>query len=294
MGNKKNIINVGYLISYDYAFIFTSIKQIYNEADHIVICYDADSKTWSGNHIHIPESFFTEIKKIDNQNKITFYKDTFYIAGLQPMELDTRQRNMMAKKMGKSGWYIQIDGDEYAYDFKVLAEFLRKNKYLLAHPKQNPINFQVNFVTLFKQNEDGFFVISPFVEKCMLITNYPVYEYARLIRKGRTLPLDFFLIHQSWARKESEIIEKINNWGHKNDFDTAKFLDQWKQLSSQNYQEFNNFHPLESSHWQELSFFPAKNIEEFILSFSAIHPQKKLHLNLSSTKKIKLWIKSLF
>ncbi|WP_313002035.1 hypothetical protein [Chryseobacterium gleum] len=294
MSKNKNMIKAGYLLSYDYSYIFTSLHHIYEHADCIVISYDANNKTWAGNDIHIPESVFSAIKKLDTQNKIIFYKDTFFIEGMQPMELETRQRNMMAEKMGVGGWHIQIDGDEYAYDFKVLAEFLKRNKYLLKNPAKNPINFQVNFVTLFKQNNEGYFVITPFDEKCMLITNYPRYEYARNTNKGRILALDYYLIHQSWAREEEEISEKINNWGHKNDFNTSEFLNSWKKVSSGNYKTFVDFHPLYKGIWKELSFFPAKNIEEFIDSFSKTYSQKELHLNLSFTKKIKLWIKSLF
>ncbi|WP_276833864.1 hypothetical protein [Chryseobacterium cucumeris] len=226
--------------------------------------------------------------------KIIFYKDIFFIEGMQPMELETRQRNMMAEKMGSGGWHIQMDGDEYAYDFGVLAKFLKGNKFLLKNPAKNPFNFQVNFVTLFKHNAEGFFVITPFDEKCMLITNNPQYEYARNTNKGRILPLDFYLIHQSWAREESEISEKINNWGHKNDFDTSTFLNSWKTVNADNYKTFIDFHPLYKGIWKELSFFPAKNIDEFILSFSKKYPQQKLNLNLSFTKKIKMRIRSLF
>lgn len=294
MGNKKNIIKAAYLLSYDYSYIFTSIKQIYDNVDSIIISYDANNKTWAGNDVFIPESFFIDIKKIDIHNKVIFYKDSFYVPGMQPMELETRQRNMMAEKLGRDGWHIQIDGDEYAYDFKKISQFLRKNKFLLKIADKKHFNFQVNFVTLFKHNKEGFFVITPFEEKCMLITNYPKYEYARLTNKGKTLPLDFYLIHQSWAREEAEIVEKVNNWGHKNDFDTSKFLDLWKKLNADNYKDFKNFHPLDSTQWKELSFFPAKNIDEFISSFSKKYPQKDLHLDLSFTKKIKMIIKSWF
>lgn len=291
---KKKIIKVGYLLSYDYSYIITSLKHIYKYVDSIVISYDINNKTWAGNNIQIPESFFLEIKKFDNLHKIIFYPDTFYVAGMQPMELETRQRNMMAEKLGLHGWHIQIDSDEYAYDFQKITKFLRKNKYLLRIAKEKHFNFQVNFVTLFKQNDEGFFVITPFEEKCMLITNYPKYEYARLTRKEQTLSLNYYLIHQSWARGESEIEEKINNWGHKNDFDTSVFLAQWKSLNAGNYLDFKDFHPLDKSQWKQLSFFPAKNIDEFIFSFSKEYPQTDLHLEISSTKKIKFWFRGLF
>lgn len=294
MKNKEHIIKVGYLLSYDYAYIFTSIKQVYEYADIIVISYDADGKTWAGNDITIPESFFNEVKEFDTQNKITLYKDSFYVKGMQPMDLETRQRNLMAEKMGAGGWHIQLDADEYACDFKILAQFLRKYKYLLKNPLKNSFNFQVNLVTLFKHNAEGYFAITPFDEKCMLVTSRPQYQRARKPHHGRTIPLDYYMIHQSWAREDHEILEKINNWGHKNDFNTADFFDVWKSIDGQNYKNFLDFHPLYKGLWKELTFIPAKSIEEFISSFSKKYPQKDLKLNLSGTKKFKLWLKSLW
>ncbi|HAP96362.1 hypothetical protein [Epilithonimonas hominis] len=161
MTDKKNVIKAGYLISYDYAYIFNSLKLIYDHLDSIIISYDADNKTWAGNDILIPESFFTEIKAIDIHNKIAFYKDQFYIPNREPMELETRQRNMMAEKMGNGGWHIQIDSDEYAYDFGTTAKFLRKNRFLTKNPKKTPIIFLVNLIVLFKNNKDGYYVIQP-------------------------------------------------------------------------------------------------------------------------------------
>lgn len=294
MKNQQKIIKIGYLLSYDYSYIFTSLYHIYEHADSIVISYDINNKTWAGNNIYIPENVFIDIKKHDVQNKITLYGDTFFIEGLQPMDLETRQRSMMAEKMGIGGWHIQMDGDEFAYDFGKLAVFLKRNKYLLKNPAKNTFNFQVNFVTLFKKNAEGYFAIAPFDEKCMLITNYPQYEYARNTNKGMIIPLDYYLIHQSWARDEEEISEKINNWGHKNDFDTSVFFNFWKEINSGNYKTAKDFHPLYKNLWKELIFFPAKNIDEFISTFSMKYLQKNLTLNLSKTKKINLWLKSLF
>lgn len=294
MTDKKNVIKAGYLISYDYSYIFSSVKLIYDHVDSIVISYDADNKTWAGNDILIPESFFSEVKAIDIHNKITFYKDQFYVPNIQSMELETRQRNMMAEKMGSGGWHIQIDSDEYAYDFKLLAQFLRKHQFLTRKPEKTPINFLVNLVVLFKQNKEGFYVIQPFNESCFLITNNPIYEKARKPKVGKTLQLDYYLIHQSWARTPTEIEQKIKNWGHKNDFDVQEFYEKWRDLDETSYKNYIDFHPLPGSFWGKLDFFEATNIQDFIEKFEQKHPQKKLYLNLSFTRKIKLYIRSLF
>jgi len=294
MTNSKNIIKVGYLLSYDYKFIFNSIKQIYDYSDKIFICYDQDGKTWAGNDFEIPENIFSEIKKLDHQKKIVFYADTFFIKGISTIDLDTRQRNMLAKKMGDGGWHIQIDSDEYPVGFGKLTHFLRKQKYLLRNPEKTPVNFFVNFVTLFKQTEDGFFVVAPYSESCFLITNIPEYVNARYPKNNYTLKLNFNNIHQSWARSPEEIRQKINNWGHNNDFDTQEFYKRWYDLSKENYSEFKNFHPLSPGDWKELIFIPAKNTEEFIVNFEKDHPQKNISMPLKLKKRVKLYLKSLF
>jgi len=293
MKTKKNIIKVGYLLSYDYKFIFNSIKQIYDFSDEIFICYDKDGKTWAGNDFEIPDNIFSEIRKLDHKNKIVFYSDTFYVEDLSAIDLDTRQRNMLAQKMGKGGWHIQIDSDEYLVGFEKLAAFLRKQKYLLRNTEKTPVNFFVNFVTLFKQTEEGFFVISPFTESCFLITNVPEYINARFPQNSFSLKLTVNNIHQSWARTQNEILQKINNWGHSNDFDTADFYNKWDNLNQENYAQFKNFHPIYPKDWQELKFIPAKSVEEFIVNFEKKYPQQEIKMPLKLKKRIKLYLKSL-
>jgi len=294
MRDKRDIIKVGYLLSYDYKFIFNSLKQVYDFSDKIYICYDKDGKTWAGNDFTIPQHVFDDLKNLDHSNKITFYSDTFYVEGMSTIDLDTRQRNMLAKQMGEGGWHLQIDSDEYPVDFEKLTSFLKKHKYLLNKPEKTPVNFFVNFVTLFKQTEDGFFVISPYTEACFLITNVPVYVNARLPKNEYYLRLDFNNIHQSWARSTEEIHQKVNNWGHNNDFDTQHFLNRWDNLNVDNYTDFKNFHPLAPDHWKELIFVKAKNTEDFIKNFEANHPQKEIKLPLKFKKRVKLYLKSLF
>lgn len=89
------MIKVSYLVSYDYYMFLTSVSQLYDYVDQIVVSIDKDRKTWSGNNFEIPNSFFDEVKKFDKNNKIDFYFDTFYLPHLTPMENETRQRNLV-------------------------------------------------------------------------------------------------------------------------------------------------------------------------------------------------------
>ncbi len=71
------MIKVSYLVSYDYYMLLTSIKQLYEHVDEIVISVDKDFKTWSGNSFEIPDSFFEEVRAYDSRNIIEFYFDQF-------------------------------------------------------------------------------------------------------------------------------------------------------------------------------------------------------------------------
>lgn len=271
------MIKVGYLVSYDYNFMLTSIKELYNHVDEIYIAIDKEGKTWSGNLFEIPQTFIQEIRNFDSRKIIKFYFDSFYVAGLSPVECDTRERNMLLKQMGK-GWLIQLDVDEYIYDFKKVAGFLRKYNYLTFFPKLTPVAFKGKLITLYRQLSDGYLYIDN-GEQFSFITNQNSYTYVRKNNKIRNHYTNICVIHQSWARTESEIQMKIDNWGHRDDFDTQKYFMFWKKLTSSNYKEHKNVHPIAPEVWSELKFLPSQSIDDFIKVFGEKNPQKLKHLD---------------
>ena len=60
------MIKAGFLIAYDYHFIFNALPQIYDHVDEIILAVAADLKTWMGNDFQISEDFFDKIKDIGN------------------------------------------------------------------------------------------------------------------------------------------------------------------------------------------------------------------------------------
>jgi hypothetical protein len=280
------MIKVGYLVSYDYNMLLTSIKQLYNYVDRIFIAIDTNRKTWSGNNFELPQSFFDEIKSFDSNNKIEFYFDNFYISELLPIECETRERNMLLKKMGK-GWLIQLDVDEYIYDFSKVAKYLKKYWYLTLFPKLTPIIFNGKLVTLYRQLTNGYLYIEN-NERFSFITNQSNYTYTRNNHTVKNHFSNINVIHQSWARTEDEIQMKILNWGHRDDFDTQRYFEFWKNLSSDNYMNFKNVHPIVPEVWNELHFSPSTSIDEFISKYASNNLQKFIFLD---NKKM---IKALF
>lgn len=264
-------IKLGYLASYDYLMFFTSVKQVYNHVNKIYVAIDKERKTWSGNIFEIPDSFFNEVKQFDTQNKIEFYFDNFYVAGLSPIECDTRERNMLLEKMGK-GWLMQLDVDEYIYDFKTISKYLKKYWYMTLFPKLTPIVFCGKLVTLYRQLPGGYLYIEN-NERFSFITNQSNYTYIRNNDKVKNHYSNINVIHQSWARTENEIQTKIKNWGHRDDFDTQKYFEFWRNLSSTNYMNYKNIHPISPEIWNELKFLPSNSIDEFIEKYSTNNMQ---------------------
>lgn len=251
-------IKVGILVSYDYRLLEYSLPRIYPYVDEIYLAIDKRRKTWKGNSYHLPDTFFTWIQNMDKEKKMHLYEDLFYIKSLSPMTLETRARNMLAYQMGYDGWHIQLDTDEYFCNFESFVQTLK------SLDVEDPIKIYAQWTTLFKQDETGFFYIRN-REKFPVATNEPYYLYARIPAwEGKGLILDETVIHQSWARSKEELQQKLQNWGHANDFDSNTYLDLWESVNLSNYRKMKNFHPLTPSSWKSLSHIKAQNISELI------------------------------
>lgn len=273
-------IKAGFIVSYDYAYLFNAIAPLYSYANKIVLAIDENNLTWSGNKFVIPQSFFEAIRELDRDNKIELYFDNFYIPELTPMECETRERNMLLNKLGNGGWKLQLDVDEYIYDFNSISKFLHKNWYFTIFPRFTPMQFRGKLITLFKQVEDGFLYIDN-EERFTFITNGYKNDASRVNTKRRSFYTNIAVIHQSWARNENEILTKILNWGHRDDFDTMSFFEYWKKLDNNNYQEYINFHPFNPKFWQKLEYIRAANINEFITTYSNNNKQQLNRFDLT-------------
>ena len=241
-------IKAGYLISYDYEFVKTSLPRIYDFVDEIYFAVDVDGKTWAGATLEIEPQFWEWLKAFDKDQKITIYKDQFYVPGLGAMACETRERNLLAQKMGKADWYVQIDADEYFVDF---GAFVRQLK---AYQPGKPTSIYCSVATLFKELPGGFLLIDDSFETLSFATNHPIYDLGRNNTSGnQQLHWDNLMLHQSWARTSTEVQQKLNNWGHKDDFNTKSFFKLWEAIDEDNYNCLSNFHPLDPVTWPKLT-----------------------------------------
>lgn len=244
---NKPLIKTGFLISYDYDLLRTSLPLVYEHSDVIVLAIDKNRQTWTGNTFQIDQTFFDWILQFDTAGKVEFYEENFYLENLSPNECETRERNMLADYLGKEdGWHIQLDVDEYFINFESFTINLRR-----ADISKSKITIFVNLYCLFKETNETYLVVGN-RESLPVATNYPFYKNARVCTTKKTLKLDFDVIHQSWARSEKELMIKLKNWGHANQFDVESYFQFWKSVDKNNYKYLSNFHPLYPSLWSHL------------------------------------------
>lgn len=287
---SENRINIVFLISYDYAFIKTSLPLVYKWANEIVISIDKNRCSWAGNKYAFDETIIAWIKEQDIDDKIIVYQDDFYVPSHTAMQNETRQRQLSANKFSKLGWVVQIDVDEYFLNFGAFANQLKKYSHYLDNPAKQKVDIAVHWLNLFKRNEEGYFVVATPLQPIRIATNYPVYHVARATNSF-TIFTPFIMVHDTWARSEEEIMMKVKNWGHKDDFDTASFFKKWKDLTSKNYKTYKNFNPVKPySDLGKLVFIKASSIEELLKNILIPKPHFfKLIIKNLKQKLSKLW-----
>lgn len=250
-------IHVGFLLSYDYEKLRVSIPPVYAESDRIFIAIDQDQRTWSGQRFEIDPEFFKWLETFDTQNKITIYRDDFYVTQISAIQNDSRERHLLAMQMGIGNWIVQVDADEIFIDFGKFVKTLRQYDSFLDQPEKNPVQIAGYLVNIYKYLDDGLLYVDQ-PTKVMLATNYPNYKVARKT-KERIIYTDNILLHESLSRTEDELRFKFTNWGH-NDEINQSFFDKWRSATKDNYTELRDLFYLNPSVWKKLGYLPTKDI----------------------------------
>jgi hypothetical protein len=283
-------IQVGFLLSYDYEKLKNSIPPVYNSADTIFIAIDKDYRTWSGQKFDVDPSFFEWLKDFDVDNKITLYRDDFYVADLSAIENDNRERHLLSLKMGIGNWLVQVDADEIFINFEKFVKELRKRDKYLDNPKKTPIQIAAFLVHLYKFTDNGILYVNA-PHKFMLATNFPNYKCARQT-KERIIYTNTILLHETLCRTEEELRFKIDNWGHNVDVNDT-FLEKWLAVDETNYNDFEDFYFIEPDRWKKLGFLNSKDFKEIMYI-----AENDKNFNISKTflffKNFGQWFKHLF
>jgi len=264
---QDKIIKVGFCAAYDWELLKESVPRIYHEADSICLSLDKDRLSWSGKPFPFDSAeFFSWIKNIDTDNKIQVYEDKFYIESLTALENDNRQRKLMSDFMGKGGWHLQIDADEYFFDFVGFKKYLL-NIHVNPDGSEKPVNIFVNAVPLIKRTKKGFLYVNNkqnTYEEMPCATNKPEFLGARKNSHFNHLS-PFFILHETWARGEEELLRKINSWGHVNDFVSKEsYYNLWKAFDEFNYMYVKDFNYYQPETWSSLGYLPHQNIADAI------------------------------
>lgn len=284
-------IHVGFLLSYDYEKLKKSIPPVYKSADRIFIAIDKELRTWSGEKFTVDPSFFDWLKTFDTKNKIELYTDDFYVPDLKAIENDNRERKMLSKKMGIGNWLVQVDSDEYFFNFENYVKDLRKYDSYLDNPKKKNIQIAAFLINLYKYSDGGILYVKE-PTRGVMATNYPNYKVARNTRK-RIVYTQNLLLHESIARTEAELLFKFENWGHNLDFrDKDAFMVKWRTTNKSNYKEREDFFYIEPEKWKNLNYAEGETLKDIAnnMDLKAIMPSKMF----IAGKNFGQWFKFLF
>jgi hypothetical protein len=122
-----------------------------------------------------------------------------------------------------------------------------------------------------------------------VVSNNPYYEFGR--RNGYfNYKFESPIIHQSWARQEHEIQQKISNWENNKDFDVQEFFEKWKSLNGHNYKKLLDSHPISGNAWHELVPIEGNTIVELIQhnknSFDKLKTYSPFKIKLQNSRVI--------
>lgn len=291
---SEAIIKTGFCVAYDWYLLRYSLPRVYKYSDLICLALDKNRKSWAGQKYEFDDAaFYSFVQQIDIDKKIILYEDDFALPELNSRQNCNRHRTLIAQKMGKGGWHIQVDADEYFLNFKGFVQYLKK-----INPKptgtEKPINISCPFIPLIKKTQNGYLFVryeNKLPEMIPMATNVPDYQRAR--QNGHfNHYTNFYVIHETWARGEEELLYKINNWGHASEEleerqKRMSYFHLWKALDEYNYQYLQNFHPAKAEIWPALDFCEGKNIDEFLQNFSMpVFPLSKFQLFLKNNRNI--------
>lgn len=260
-------IQVGYLVSYDYELLKNSLPTIYKESDTIFLAIDRNRKTWKGDSIEINPNFFDWIKTFDVDNKIVLFEEEFYVPTLTTMQCEVRERKMLAEKMGIGNWLIQLDSDEYFYDFEKFVGYLKSKNKFLENPQSQIIQICCFKINLYKYVEGGVMYVDK-LDKFMVATNYPNYKIGRH-GKCRSIYVDSVSLHDCLSRSRSELEQKLDNWGHNEDINKEEFLKKWDSVNVSNYKNIRGFFYLDPMHWKTIEFMKGNSLQELLINFKS-------------------------
>lgn len=269
--HKKSVIS---LISYDAAYLPSSIRSYYDYVDEIVLGLDSNRVTWSGNNFVFDEgALWSELKEIDIDNKISVVEDNFYKSKVA-IDNDNYERNFL-KKQCSNDWIFSFDADEELLNAK---DFFY-NFCPLVQKYSKKVDICMTWVTPYKTIGDTTLLItnndaSPFFGETQGIATHKnnSYVYARwsdISADGSNRLLSpLVALHWSLCRNKEDLYQKINNIGHSDIVEHDPFYSLWNQVTLDNYHTIKNFKTsgLGQAQWPSLTAVKTDELRSYITS----------------------------
>jgi hypothetical protein len=236
------------LLAFDYRYAFDAIASYYALADEIILAVDQSRLSWARQPFTINiDEINAFIKRADPAGKIRLVEGDFHSHD-HPMENDTQERNALSLQGAPGNWIVQIDADEILLNADEFAKWFEG-----AADTLEGVTIGAKWITVFKQFGEQALVITPESEVTPIATRLRgQYNNSRWTpQRLHVSPLK--LLHYSWGRTPEELKQKLLNWSHARDFDTADFYRKWERLTLENYQEWRDFHPIGPHLWPGLS-----------------------------------------
>lgn len=242
-------------LAYDWRMALESLRRCYGIADEVVVGLDAQRISWAGRLYAFQErAFRAALKRLDPAGKIRVVEGVFH--GLpHPGDNETAERNALSLACREGNWVVQIDADELMLN---PAAF---RAWLLAQPMERQVLAQ--WFTVYKTLGRTALVIDG-GDRWTSVATCRRGAYVEHRATGAwKLRSPLKLLHFSWGRSEVELRQKLSNWGHAKDFDTAAFLRRWKSVTLKNYAAVKDFHPLGPELWPRLRAVPLDRLESW-------------------------------
>lgn len=242
-------------IAYDYKYAIASILSYYKIADEIVLAIDQDRISWSNKKYEFNDQDFNErINAIDKDKKIKIIIGNFH-KFQKPIDNDTYERNYISRNCMIGNYIIGIDSDEILLnpdEFKIWMNNCNINS-----------DVKSRLFTVYKSFKNYLLNVQP--DEMTVVGTALISSYNKC-RNTRNFTVDspLQILHYSWARNETELLQKLLNWGHSTDFNIKKHYQIWQSVNLQNYRSQTMLHPLGmKNNWTNLNLI---NLSQYNLS----------------------------
>jgi hypothetical protein len=236
----------------DPAFLAASVSSYYDGVGRIVVTYDEDRVSWSGQSVPIDQCL-AELRQIDREGKLDLLPGRYARPELPPMNCETRQRqaSLDAASIG-ADWVVQLDSDEVIPDVAVFLEMLRR----AARARADALEFPSRW--LYARTGEGRYLEAS-SRWWRAAAGYPgplAVRAGAKLRVGRqcegsifrvdfrkqntdpwhprhapvhaTVPVDKGVLHYSWVRSGEQLQKKATTSGHRDDFDWDAGITRWR------------------------------------------------------------------